>query len=702
MANEIEVPISLDDAKLNRDLRNVERGFTRFGSTLQSTFDKGSASFEVFKGTLAGNIAFKGLELTARAVGAAFGFMVNTFSEAITEAANQEVAINNLNQSLARAGILTPQVSQSLLAFSTALQASSTFTDDQAQASLALLASLTRLDAEGLKGATQAAANLATVLGIDLDSATRLVAKAANGNITAFQRYGIEIRAGANDAETFANTLKVLNERFGGAAQGQLRTFSGSLVALKNAYSDLLEPIGDVIVKNPVVVGLFNALKNALVQATEALSNNGAAIGFIGDAILASLSVFEQLVRTVDGVGRIFAATWNAIQIVVTGATIVVVDTFNILINSLLELGKQLPVVGELFAKVTNPLNDLSAGLKQLASEDVQQFNDAFTKSSALTDFADQIAKVRQETTAFAAQSAVAAPGANGTGRVGGEQEENNQILAARQQLNIDLQALETENALAVQEANLAKRTFQGIEREQDLIEQQSFEQAKLELQFTAEEQKAQLIIDSSQRQLALEKVAQQRSLAQTRLNSQQEVAQLKFQTEQKRQELNTQLGIASNFLNAGLALAKDGSAAQKALQTTQAIVNTYTAATNALADTRPSFLAPAAAASIIALGLANVARINGAKFAQGGIVGGNSFAGDRVPARVNSGEMILNRQQQAELFSVANGNSSGGGSADMVRQIVNEVKSIPIVVVANGREIARLIRDEKAAGFIL
>lgn len=38
-------------------------------------------------------------------------------------------------------------------------------------------------------------------------------------------------------------------------------------------------------------------------------------------------------------------------------------------------------------------------------------------------------------------------------------------------------------------------------------------------------------------------------------------------------------------------------------------------------------------------------------KFANGGIVPGISYAGDRVPALVNSGEMILNRGQQANLF---------------------------------------------------
>lgn len=39
------------------------------------------------------------------------------------------------------------------------------------------------------------------------------------------------------------------------------------------------------------------------------------------------------------------------------------------------------------------------------------------------------------------------------------------------------------------------------------------------------------------------------------------------------------------------------------------------------------------------------------AKYATGGIVPGNSYYGDKVPAMVNSGEMILNRQQQLELF---------------------------------------------------
>lgn len=42
--------------------------------------------------------------------------------------------------------------------------------------------------------------------------------------------------------------------------------------------------------------------------------------------------------------------------------------------------------------------------------------------------------------------------------------------------------------------------------------------------------------------------------------------------------------------------------------------------------------------------------------FATGGIVGGSSTAGDKIPIRVNSGEMVLTKSQQARLFAIASG----------------------------------------------
>ena len=48
--------------------------------------------------------------------------------------------------------------------------------------------------------------------------------------------------------------------------------------------------------------------------------------------------------------------------------------------------------------------------------------------------------------------------------------------------------------------------------------------------------------------------------------------------------------------------------------------------------------------------------------FSGGGIVGGTSYTGDRLTAKVNSGEMILTSAQQSQLFKMINGGGTGGG----------------------------------------
>ena len=49
--------------------------------------------------------------------------------------------------------------------------------------------------------------------------------------------------------------------------------------------------------------------------------------------------------------------------------------------------------------------------------------------------------------------------------------------------------------------------------------------------------------------------------------------------------------------------------------------------------------------------------------YATGGIIGGTSYSGDKLVARVNSGEMVLNKRQQTNLFNaIASGNIGNGG----------------------------------------
>lgn len=74
------------------------------------------------------------------------------------------------------------------------------------------------------------------------------------------------------------------------------------------------------------------------------------------------------------------------------------------------------------------------------------------------------------------------------------------------------------------------------------------------------------------------------------------------------------------------------------------------------------------AIAAVAALGSVVAAALSAArsqKFAGGGIVGGDSYSGDRVTAQVNSGEMILNKAQQANLFKMINNGVSGSNQVE-------------------------------------
>ena len=72
---------------------------------------------------------------------------------------------------------------------------------------------------------------------------------------------------------------------------------------------------------------------------------------------------------------------------------------------------------------------------------------------------------------------------------------------------------------------------------------------------------------------------------------------------------------------------------------------------------------AVASLGAVVASAISAASKPNIQKFADGGVVGGSSFTGDRVPAMVNSGEMILNKTQQARLFKIANGGAPEGNA---------------------------------------
>ena len=680
---EVQLELGIDDRALRKGLRDIERDFSKFGSSVESSVKGASASLDVFKGTFAGLVAFKSLEVVGKAIGAAFGFAVDTMGRAITEAAGAEVAINNLNQALIRSGQFTPAVSKELEDFSSQLQRTSTFTDDAAQGSLALLASLTKLDVEGLKSATQAAANLATVLGIDLDTATRLVAKGANGNVEAFGRYGLEIRRGATDTETFSNLLQVLNSRFGGAAQGQLKSYSGSLTSLSNSYGDLLEQLGFIVTKNPAVIGLFNSTRIALQGLGDSLSKQD-----FGNIIAMSISValesFAIFIDAIDLVVKAFTLQVNALSIQAQLIPTLIAKAFAAVTEFTAGIVSSIPVLGGFAEKLANVARIASEGISASLAEDVQDVKNVFTDTSALDSFAASIRQVSKDTSDFAAQASVAAPPKIVPNVPGGDDtsEKDRATIDARKSLLAELSALDQNAAIQDQELQLQRDLLRNQNNVDALVELQSLETEKINIQAQAEIEKANLIKDSATREATIAKINAQTQIAikKKQFSDEQTIEQARLRS------MSANLAATSQFLQAGILLFKQNSKEGQALAVANALVSTYQAIANALA-TKPFIPAGLAAAALAgAQGFAAVRNITSQKFADGGIVKGSNIVGDRISAQLNAEEMVLNREQQAELFNMAKGRGRGQEEG-------------PIVIQIDGREVFRAMREYSQGG---
>ncbi len=124
-----------------------------------------------------------------------------------------------------------------------------------------------------------------------------------------------------------------------------------------------------------------------------------------------------------------------------------------------------------------------------------------------------------------------------------------------------------------------------------------------------------------------------------------------------------TEVQTAANTQQAGaevtaLATTTTAELAASSLKTTAASAEMAAKSTAAYAAI--PFLGIGLAASQIATMEAMIAAASIPKFANGGVVGGNSFYGDKILARLNSGEVILNKNQQGALYNAMNSGSAG------------------------------------------
>jgi hypothetical protein len=151
------------------------------------------------------------------------------------------------------------------------------------------------LTEDQVKKVTPLVVDLSRKLGIDLDSAAKMVGKSIGGSAGALKKAGIDIDATALKADSFGATIEALSGSVGGFATAEGKTFSGQLEILKNNLGDIGENVGKG------AVSVFNGIAGSLVKITGSVGGANSqlgetagrlgAIAGIGTTVVGSLSL---------------------------------------------------------------------------------------------------------------------------------------------------------------------------------------------------------------------------------------------------------------------------------------------------------------------------------------------------------------------------------------------------------------------------
>lgn len=693
---------------------------------LKKTTEETDSFWNIFKGNFAAGLALDSLK-------GAFGAVTGFVSSVVEESSKAQQSVQNMNVALQNAGIYSEATSLHFQALADSIELTTAYAGDSVESSVSMLAALTKLDKDGITAATNAAVDLAATLNVDLGTASDMIVKAVNGNVTAFGKLGIEIQKGRTDSENLANTLQALAGQQGAAVK-QADTFAGATAKLSNQQGKLLETVGNLITQNPVVTAGINTLTESMVSLSTFVQDNEENITDLATALAASVVIVGTAgaawvtYSTLTGGATIALA---ALSTAASAAWAAITGPVGIAVGAIVAVGaavfaaiKYWDEIKIATAEATAAILEFAAAGAGLVSSDTEAKLKA--EAQAFRDKADavriaQAAEIEAENARKAAQGQETTDDVAAAAKKRAEEleqlreyyaekaamktEHDANLVLAESDLNLQLQDLKAQHETAMFEISGeydGKALAKQLEGEQArLLARQQFEREQLQATIDAQKAKALLIQDDQQREKALREAGYKAELAQVQLANKQSIEQTKQKnkTEEmldrqrvndKRQTFSTIVGLQSSSNKELAAVGKAFALYDIGVQTAQGIMKAWGLG---------PIIGPPAAALVAAAGMTQAAAVSGLNFATGGIVPGTSYTGDKVAANVNSREMILNMGQQKRLFDIANGGGEGGSLTNqLLAELIAAVKAGASIQI-DGREILSVVRDGLAEG---
>lgn len=638
-------------AELDKAVKTTQGASEKMDKALEEFSNNSSKNMSIFENAFGTAIGFLGSQVVLGAFNAAKDVASALFDELIIKgvesAIEAENALNKFNSALALTGKYSRETSLEFKAFTDDIEHNSNVTAENALEAASLIQSLGNLEKDGLKRATQAAVDMSAALGIDLQSAAKLVGKAATGEVASFSKFGIKLEEGTSKADTFDKALTALSSKFGGSAANQINTYSGQVNQLTNRWGDITEVFGRTVIENTALLEVMKELNKLLVEQTGSLEANedsfkilaGETLVVFIDALGIATAGLDALIRSFEvalGITKVIALPFDAISATLTGMFVGHEEGQKQWEKDLKQAGDWLGAFGESGDGVLADMTQNFARLSNAASNGLDNMKaGAEQVVEPVTKAGEKVKELTAEQTAY-----------------------NNALKEFATGLAEQTTSLDSNYQYQLELLQLNK--------EAQLLTEQEFLDAKFVMLSENEAYEQQLLADS----LAKKQItAQQYTDARTALDRKYALENKKIANEQTAYDLAQQKLRADNFKGtmgyiATLAnsSSKELAAIGKAAAITQATIDGYAAVQKALASAPPPINFALAAAVGVATA-ANVAKIAGVGLNDGGKVMGGGANVDSVPAVLTKGETVISRDLTSKLEQFLNQGAQAGQS---------------------------------------
>lgn len=332
MATEIKYNITADEKKAVSALKKVGDAATSTGKIASSGLSLSAGAAGALAGALAGVYAAYKLVNTAIDTG------ISLAKRSLTESMNYINVETRLASVLKASGNAAGFTTDQLTDLASAYQNVTSFSDDAVIGAQTLLATFQKITGNTFIKATEAAMDLASVLGKDLPDAALMVGKAlaspADG-LGALSKAGIRFTQDEKDAleamvyfnreaEAQAYILSKIESSFKGTAKAIGETFGGRIDQLINSFADLYKELGFVVTRYKFFGDVINIVTGLVKDITSYVRNNREQFAKLAkDGILFTADAFVLLVQVLGPVIDVFNALYRILRIVHDMASIV-------------------------------------------------------------------------------------------------------------------------------------------------------------------------------------------------------------------------------------------------------------------------------------------------------------------------------------------------------------------------------------------